>query len=326
MPWNGPVLGKDFPVNFFFALLLVAVSLPGAALTPDFKIEQHKATMTIVMLSKDEKKGAGCSATAIAPHVILTAEHCNVKDGKLYLNQNEKPLENGLKVVEKYFDHNDHMLMVVPGVEFKHYVPYDAAKIRSAQQGEHVYLWGNPALMMDQYREGYASGVMHFSNAEMGNEVNASGNFTMLAVPIVGGDSGSAVFSALDGQIVGITTWGIFNGKFLGSYPLQFTQEQINQAEGRGNFVYIPQIEPETNIKVVAPSTVVFDASPLTRLFAVFVVLFALPTLYRGAEIGARYGRRGYRSIKDYAVRLYKFHKRTKCRSTKCCTNSRPAR
>ena len=47
--------------------------------------------------------------TAIAPHVILTAEHCNIEDGLLYLNQNSKPFTMGLEVKEKYFDKNDHM-------------------------------------------------------------------------------------------------------------------------------------------------------------------------------------------------------------------------
>jgi hypothetical protein len=302
---------------FSFVLLATVVQAFASAPAADFKAQQHKATITIVMSDKDDARSAGCSATAIAPHVILTAEHCNVKDGRLYLNQNDKPFENGLKITEKYFDHNDHMLMVVPGVEFKHFVVYNAAKIRSAKQGEHVYLWGNPALMMDQYREGYVSGTMHFSNKELGNQINASGNFTMLAVPVVGGDSGSAVFSADDGQLVGITTWSIFNGKFLGSYPLQFTQEQIDQAMGRGNFVYVPQVEsPETKITVLGPKVTV-DTVPLTRLFVVFLVLFALPTLYRGAEICLAYGGIAYRSMKSYAIQLYKFHKRTKCRSTR---------
>jgi hypothetical protein len=67
---------------------------------------------------------------------------------------------------------------------------------------------------------------------------------------VVGGDSGSAIFSAEDGQLVGITTWGLNYGMFLGSYPLMFTQEQIDQATGHGMFVYIPDTRPQVMVNV----------------------------------------------------------------------------
>jgi hypothetical protein len=271
-----------------FATLLVAALLTPAFAFNKQKTEQQKATVTIVMASL-VKGHAGCSATAIAPHVLLTAEHCNVEDGTLYLNQNHKPFANGLKVTEKYFDNNDHMVMVVPGVEFKHFIEYRADKVRPVQQGEHVYLWGNPALVMNQYREGYASGVMHFV-ITAADDINASGPFTTFAMPVVGGDSGSAVFSDVDGQLVGVTTWGLHDGLFLGSYPLLFTQLQIDQAEGLGNFVYVPSAAPEIAIHV-APAAVKIssgDGSSLTPWFVLFLVLFAWPTLFRVARaIGA---------------------------------------
>ena len=156
------------------------------------------------------------------------------------------------------------MLLVLPGVTFKFFVPYYADKVRVAQQGEHVYLWGNPGLMMNQYREGYVSGTMNFGpQTSVSEEISASGNFSMMTVPIIGGDSGSSVYSAVDGQLIGITTWGINGGMFLGSYPLQFTQEQIDQAAGKGTLVYAP--EPIQSKITVTPAPIVIVRFPMSQ-------------------------------------------------------------
>lgn len=221
-----------------------------AEVSPEVKAVQHKATLEIVMLNSAEHEGAGCSAIAISEHVLLTAQHCDVDDAVIYFNQNKRPFTNGRVVTEKYFDDNDHMLLVVPSVSFKYTISYDASKVRKMKQGEHLYLWGNPALLMDQYREVYATGKVTLPS---GDEVNAAGEFEMISGPVVGGDSGSAIFSAEDGQLVGITTWGMFGGMFLGSYPLQFTQEQVDQAEGKGTFVYLPDTRPQITVIQSAP-------------------------------------------------------------------------
>ena len=268
-----------FLQNAVLAILLCASMF--AAPLPARKLEQHKATMTIVMVNEAEHEGAGCSATAIAPHAILTAEHCNVNKGMLYINQPHRPFTMGLVVNEKYFDNNDHMILVVPGVEFKHYIKYEADKVHALEQGEHVYLFGNPDLMADQYREGYVMGTMLFRGSD--EVVNASGKFHLIAAPVVGGDSGSAVFAEEDGELVGITTWGIEGGLFLGSYPLQFTQSQIDQAEGVGNFVYVPDTRPQVNVSIAAAKPIVKvynDNTTLAALFAMFIFFFFIPLFY----------------------------------------------
>lgn len=263
------------------ALLLV---LPVAAqVTSTQKEAQHSATVTIVMSNEKEHIGAGCSATAIAPHVLLTAQHCDVDNGTLYLNQNIRPFQHGLTVSEKYYDNNDHMLLVIPSVEFKRYITYDVNKVREIRQGEHLYLWGNPALIMDQYREVYATGVFPYNG---GTDVNAGGKFEIVSGPVVGGDSGSAIFSAEDGQLVGVTTYGLSNGQFLGSYPLHFTQAQIDLAEGIGNFVYLPDSVPKVNVTVNSTEDKNTDRrdtdmSTLVELFGIFLFMFVLPMFYK---------------------------------------------
>lgn len=107
-----------------------------AQVSPQVKAEQHKATVEIVM--KSAKEGAGCSATAISEHVLLTAQHCDVDEGLIYFNQNARPFTNGQVVTEKYYDDSDHMLLVVPGISFKHFITYDASKVRDDSRGTPV--------------------------------------------------------------------------------------------------------------------------------------------------------------------------------------------
>jgi hypothetical protein len=217
------------------------------------KDEQHRATFTIILANNDKHSIAGCSATAISEHVLLTAEHCDIEDGLLYLNQTGKPLQNPVTIAQKYYDHMDHMLLVTPGVEYKHTVDYSPEKYKPLLPGEHIYLWGNPGFIRDQYREGYVSGQFKPSIEERDLEIDAGGPITMFAMPVVGGDSGSAVFSAEDGRLVGVTTYNVLD-KFLGTYPLQFTEADVQQAEGRGNVIYLLDTRPNVKITINAPA------------------------------------------------------------------------
>src|SRR5271157_4538976 len=118
-------------MKHLLATLLLLLSGVGSGLTqvaPAAKAEQHKATFEIVMAKGRE--GSGCSATAISEHVLLTAQHCDIDGGLLFFNQNSRPFVNGQVVTEKYYDNNDHMIIVVPSVSFKHFITYDASKVR----------------------------------------------------------------------------------------------------------------------------------------------------------------------------------------------------
>ena len=167
-----------------------------------------------------------CSATAIAPHVLLTAAHC-------YLPLAQEVRVDGaaisFKLEKKILDGKDHMLLVLPEANFTSFAEYYPASYREPYQGEHVYMWGNPLmdghLYHDQYREGYVSGT---DDEPFGNE-KANVVWYLLAFPGSGGDSGSAVYDE-DGRLVTVITYGI-SGKFMGGYPLAFTQEQVVEAE-----------------------------------------------------------------------------------------------
>lgn len=277
---------KRFLLPLFLLCTLIGVS--ATPLTP-LKAAQHKATYTIVTLGA--LFGAGCSATAISEHVLLTSAHCREEDGKVYLNQTAKPYRHPLDVSDVFYDGADHMLLVLPGVTFKYFVEYDPAKYRPLGFMDHWYFWGNPAMIMDQYREGYVSG---FALPPSNDEIMLSQKITILSGPAVGGDSGSGIFAADDGRLVGTLTWGIEGGLFSGFYPLSFSPEQVDQAEGKGTYEYaVPPVPVKVDVNVTtassassdAPSVKRYDFDRIAVLLGILVLYFVLPGIWRIAKI-----------------------------------------
>jgi hypothetical protein len=290
-------------------LLFLTFPAFAATTTRTLKSEQHKATHTIILSNEKEHEGAGCSATAISEHVLLTAEHCNIAAAVLYLDQTGKPLQHPLEISERYFDHQDHMLLVLPGVSFKNFISYGAGA--PLKQEDHYYMWGNPGLLPDQYREGYVTGSI--VNPLDGAEVDAVSSFLMLSGPVVGGDSGSAIFSAKDGHLASVLTYGIGGGMFAGAYPLAFTSEQLAQAEGHGTFVYVQDTRPVVNVAapvqvISTPDTTLLHvAESVATSLLLIALLLALPIICRVSRTllcGARWtGARVIKVVK-YVGRL----------------------
>lgn len=245
-------------------LLCLFTTLPmaGHDVFSSLQKEQQRSMYAIVMdngkpKGDPDREAAGCTAYAISEHVLLTAEHCNLNGGSLYLNPEMRNghaiLANPIEVSEKIFDHQDHMLLVINGIKFKHHIKYEP---RIPVQGERVYFFGNPSLIHDQYREGYVTGSME---SPKDSEVDASATLFLFALPVVGGDSGSSIFSA-DGSLIAICTFGLDDGQFMGGYALAFTSEQIKQAEGKGNFKRLPDNRPVIN--VIMPTAPKISAPP----------------------------------------------------------------
>jgi hypothetical protein len=244
------------------------------------QMEQHQAVFTIVMSNEKKDKKAGCTATAISEHVLLTAAHCDIEDGVLYLNQDHSPYNNPQIITEKFYDHQDHLLLVVPGVSFKHFAKYDPSVYKPLTQGEHYYLYGSPGLLMDQFREGYTTGKVMINAGEdkQDDDIDVHSPFLMLSGPVIGGDSGSSIY-AEDGRIVGVLTYGIYNGMFAGMFPLAFTSEQVAQAEGHGNFVYL-KVATSTEVKVEIKNTGLTNKNNTTDLRALEVMAAILLAFY----------------------------------------------
>jgi hypothetical protein len=199
---------------------------------------QHASVHQIIMVDKDEDgnfHGGLCTATAVGPHTLLTAEHCNdAKTDTVYVDADRNKIKAGTAVgytiVSRELDHQDHMLLDLDArqVSFTHFIPFKTG-VRTPEQGEYVYWWGNPGGLRDMYREGLVEGSVPTS--EIGDsDVDATGQVYLVQAAVIGGDSGAAVFSMKDGSIIGIVTYGIDDGQMMGSFPIQFTQPQIDNS------------------------------------------------------------------------------------------------
>lgn len=205
---------------------------------------QHAAFHWIVMSNEaspslmSDLSIAGCTAYAIAPHVLLTAQHCDLDDAKVYVDPGMVAGDDGERIVigtpvfiaEKVYDQHDHMLLVLPTVTFANTVKYKPKKYRPAVQGERVFFWGNPQWYHDMYRQGYMMGIV----IPKESDVDAAAAGTPVYIFDLNGnhgDSGAAIFSDVDGRIVSVVTYGLQNGKFIGGYLLSFTNQQVKDAE-----------------------------------------------------------------------------------------------
>jgi hypothetical protein len=201
---------------------------------------QHKSMHVIVEVERDVDgnplHGGLCTAYAVGPHTLLTAQHCDMNTNAIYIDNTDRKAikENRVMsytITSKTYDNEDHVLYVVSGITFNNTIVL-TAHVELPKQGVHTYQWGNPGGVRDQYREGLVIGSMPNATPDPEDEerVNATGVVYLIAEPVVGGDSGSAIFSMEDGQLIGVLTYGIDNGQIAGVYAIVFTQAQLDAA------------------------------------------------------------------------------------------------
>jgi hypothetical protein len=222
---------------FLTATFLAATVLPAFAHKENkAKRLRHAAYHEVTMVDRDATGkiigGGTCSSTAVGPHTLLLAEHCNDRyTAEVYVDESEDAVRaNTARTYSalKQFDHQDHMLLDLAQITFSAYVPLSV--VAPPVQGEHFYFWGSPQGMRDEYRESYITGMMPFDRDKDDPEIDASGPVYMAVGPIQPGDSGSVLFDSKTGKIIGVVTYGIGEGLFMGIFPLQFTPAQLAQS------------------------------------------------------------------------------------------------
>jgi hypothetical protein len=201
---------------FLSLILLCAVNMFGLTTA---EIKAHKATYKI---SQYTLLVAGqCTATAIGPHAVLTASHCEEATESIYIGDQQA------RVVKIMRDNADHTILFLKGIEFKEFVPI---RENSSQIGDDVFVFGNPGTFEDIYRRGYLSGQYLET-------------YGTLKVPIMlfdfhsfPGDSGAAIFNR-DGEIVAVVSvirWiksDPITFTLVGSYPLLFSDQDLKMAK-----------------------------------------------------------------------------------------------
>lgn len=172
---------------------------------------------------------SSCSATAIGPHALLTASHCEMPVKSLILidmdgNEAEVAIHDILR------DDNDHTIYIV-GTTFKEW-----AKISedAPEAGEDVFYYGNPGEITDVFKKGYIQMIVPASTGGLFSAAHpAIIVFSALAYP---GDSGAGVFNDKD-EIVTVVT-GTKPDKiedqtvyYSFGFSFGFTKEQLTLAQ-----------------------------------------------------------------------------------------------
>jgi S1-C subfamily serine protease len=167
-----------------------------------------------------------CSATAVGPHVFLTAGHC-VGDLRAVSMDGGRAVE----VLGIVRDGSDHALIRVSHT----FERWAHRSQRPTKQGQPVYIRGNPSFLDDQLLQGTVSGWGRLPAWVPVQQQMPwlAREFTFYDLPSTGGCSGAAIFDS-SGRILAVLSIGIdpltapFN--LAGSLPLAFTPEQWRQA------------------------------------------------------------------------------------------------
>ncbi len=205
------------------ALLLAALGCgkpKTQTLPPDAPIQQ-KATHMITFLDYRGERDGLCTGTAIGPHAILTATHCDDDRSSNVINLD---LSTHKYHIQKFLtDDRDHDIYLIDGSPLRNIVTY---AVRTAVRTERVFLYGHgegtyPSRRLDGLAQDY------FYDPSDVDEDQGEVQFTLHVIP---GDSGSAVFG-MDGKIVGITTYSYSYKKSTSvDFAPSFTPRQIAEA------------------------------------------------------------------------------------------------
>jgi hypothetical protein len=225
---------KKLMASLLITMLFV---LPACPVSQPQQDMQRLARHWIIMYDQQNDEAAGCTAQAVSDHTLLTAEHCIVPGGQLYVDLVPHSKDDFAKnkptpITNIVLDGQDHALLTTPNMTYQYKIHYSPATSVAPVLGEHVYWYGNPAGVQNIARDGKIVGTI--PAAEIADGKNAT--LFVVQAPVVGGDSGSAVYDD-QGNLIGVITYGILGdggvAPFMGFYPLAFTPAQVALAEGR---------------------------------------------------------------------------------------------
>lgn len=212
------------------ALLLTAVIAVGQTPAPI-----HTAAEAALHIAQQTVVASGeCSGTAIGPHAILTASHCEEATDALAISGYEKVAH----IDTRLRDGLDHTIYLVSGVTFKNYADVDLEN--KFYPGEDVYLFGNPGNWSFVFRKGYVAGILQEPADGLAALFGAKKPPQILFdFQAYYGDSGSGIYDAKTNKIIGVISEGHRQAKdderpltiqLIGSYPLVFKQADLDTA------------------------------------------------------------------------------------------------
>lgn len=182
-----------------------------------------------------------CSATAVAPHALLTAGHCEDNSDTVIVDG--KPAY----IMFSINDGHDHAILLLNGITFKKYV---AITQRPLVVSEDIFMVGNPKSLSHLYRRGTVGGDCPFGEGDDNTPDMPSSDMDapqhkklkeyVLDINGFFGDSGAGFFDS-KGHLVGVlssrktlTSKDDEATHFMGATDMVFTPGQLSIVEGFG--------------------------------------------------------------------------------------------
>jgi hypothetical protein len=184
------------------------------------------AQATVYHTGQETITGASmCSATAIGPHTLLTASHCENPTNDLKI----QGLDDAT-IVKIIRDGNDHTIYYLTGVTFPTYSTVDITHVFTV--GEDVFQFGFPGKWAKLYRRGYYMG-----NPDSGDTAKTEPIAQFFDFSVWHGDSGAGVFDT-NGDLISVVsvmaiqTQGPDDGRIqaTGCFDILFKQSDLDQA------------------------------------------------------------------------------------------------
>jgi Trypsin len=191
-----------------------------ATITPE-----RKATHMITYYDENGKRIGLCTGTAVGPHALLTAVHCDEGEDATPIISLDLSVKK-FHIIGYVADDRDHIIYHLDGPEFTNTV---TIKERKARLGETVTSYGNGREDFPQHT--YFGNVVVDDNGGDTSDVDAADGVACFSIPAIPGDSGSAVYGT-DGNVVALITYGAETedgqGRAVG-FALNFSPEVLEE-------------------------------------------------------------------------------------------------
>jgi len=181
----------------------------------------HKTRSASVVLTYTGESSASCGGTAIGPHAVLAAFHCQ-DDGHELVKVDNWPVRVRLRML----DDQDHAIYLVDGPRFSRWAE---VTIRPLRYGETVHSWGSPDMFYFLFRDGTYAGEHVVS--EWSDAFYPAARLQLFNYQSGPGDSGAGIFDSR-GRVVAVESAFYHRGglALVIAFPLGFTPWQLETA------------------------------------------------------------------------------------------------
>ena len=211
--------------KFLATAVLLFLTLPALAISPAID-KAHKASYQIGQETLSE--GGVCTATAIGPHALLTATHCELPTDDLYIRDQDGPFT----IVARIRDGYDHTILLLKGITFPVVVAVDQTSLGVTDD---IFTIGNPGKWKDVYQKGYVAGIIVDDSMEAAIGAGKPPEI-LIDIRAFPGESGAGIFNT-DGVLVAVLSGDQMQvhddvSIDLGAaYPLNFKDADLARAK-----------------------------------------------------------------------------------------------